>query len=142
MKVSDAFKLCAEHGAVLLNYQQPRLALMALRSGEQVLISIGTTSAKVFRRDRLFGWVIPKRCVSKPLAAWEKRYTQFNNLHRTICRGMVLDGLLDLVSRTESIDELCLAWCVLKNPLEVASTKLFKETFPDATPEETTTDSG
>jgi len=51
---------------------------------------------------------------------------------------MVLDGLLDLVSRAESIDELCLAWCFLKNPLEVASIKLFKETFPDASPEEAT----
>src|SRR5207249_8007270 len=119
MNVSDASNLCAEHGGVLLNYQHPRMALMALRSGEQILISIGTASAKVFRRSRLFGWTIPKRCVSKPIAVWEKRYTQFNNLHRTICRGMVLDGLLDLVSRAESIDELCLAWSVLKNPLEV-----------------------
>lgn len=131
MNVSDASNLCAQHGAVLLNYQHPRLALLRLRSGDALLISIGTTSAKVFKRNPLFGWALPKRCVSRPLVEWEERYAQFNNLHRAICRGMLLDGLLDLISRAESIDELCLAWPFIKNPLEVASVKLFQETFPD-----------
>jgi len=131
MNVSDASKLCAEHGATLINYQHPRMALIGLRSGEHVLISIGTTSAKIFRRSRWFGWVIPKCCASKPLTEWEPRYTQCNNLHRTICRGMVLDGLLNLVPRANSIDELCIAWCAIKNSREIASVKLFTKTFPD-----------
>ena len=131
MNAADASKLCAQNSAVLLNYQHPRSAFLRLRSGEEVLISVGTTSAKVFRRNPLFGWALPKRCVSKPLVAWEGRYAQFNNLHRAACRGIVLDGLLDLISRAESIGELCLAWPFIKNPLEVASVKLFHETFPD-----------
>ena len=131
MNAADASKLWAQHGATLLNYQYPRLALLGLRSREEVLISIGTVSAKVFRRNPLFGWALPKCCVSKPLVEWEPRYSRFKNLHRTVCRGMVLDGLLDLVPRANSIDELCLAWCAIKNPLEVASVKLFQETFPD-----------
>jgi hypothetical protein len=103
-----------------------------LPSGEQIVISIGTTSAKIFRRRALVGWFAPKCCVSKSLVEWEPRYQQFNGLHRTICRGMVLDGLVDLVSRAKSIGELRLAWCALKNPLEVSSVALFKQTFPDA----------
>lgn len=140
MNIADASKLCEEHGAVLLNYQHPRLTMLALRSGEQVLISIGTTSAKVSRRNSLFGWFLPKCCVSKPLVAWDARYTQFDTFHRAICRGMVLDGLLSLISRVDSIDELCLAWCVIKNPLQVAAVELFESTFPSAAPQNETTE--
>jgi hypothetical protein len=134
MNVSDASKLCEEHGAILLNYHHPRLATLALRSGELVLISIGTTNAKVFRRNSWFGWFLAKCCVSKPLVTWDARYAQFDNFHRAICRGMVLDGLLSLISRVDSIDELCVAWCVIKNPLEVAAVQLFQSTFPNITP--------
>jgi hypothetical protein len=52
---------------------------------------------------------------------------------------MVLDGLVDLVSRAQSIGELRLAWCAIRNPLEVSSVALFKRTFPDVkTPDEAT----
>lgn len=132
MDVDDATKLCADHGALLLQYQSPRVAMLMLPSAEPLLISIGATSAKILRRSRLFGWFMPRCVASKQLSAWEPRYTQFNGLHRTICRGMVLDGLVDLVSRAKSIGELRLAWCALKNPLEVSSVALFKQTFPDA----------
>jgi hypothetical protein len=106
--------------------------MLMLPSTEPLLITIGTTSAKIFQRSRLFGWFIPRCVASKQLSAWEPRYAQFNSLHRTICRGMVLDGLVDLVSRAKSIGELGLAWCALKNPLEVSSVALFKQTFPDS----------
>lgn len=132
MNIPDATKLCADHGALLLQYQFPRVAMLMLPSAEQLLISIGVTSAKIFRRSRLFGWFIPRCIASKQLSAWEPRYAQFNSLHRNICRGMVLDGLIDLVSRVKSIGELRLAWCALKNPLEVSSVAFFKQTFPDS----------
>jgi hypothetical protein len=81
----------------------------------------------------------PKCCASKSLVEWEPRYSQFNGFHRAICRGMVLDGLVDLVSRAQSIGELRLAWCAIRNPLEVSSVALFKRTFPDVkTPDEAT----
>jgi hypothetical protein len=135
MNVSDAAILCEQHGSTLVNYQEIRLAVLMLRSGEQVLISIGTTSAKVFRRSSVFGWRFPKCCVSKTLVSWDSRYTQFDNFHRAVCRGMVLDGLLSLISRVESIDELCLAWCAFRNPLEVAASELFKRTTSNTAPQ-------
>jgi hypothetical protein len=131
MNVHDATELCAEHGSLLLQYHSPRVAMLMLPSAERLLISIGTMNAKIFRRNALFGWFLPRCVASQSLSAWEPRYTQFNSLHRTVCRGMVLDGLVDLVSRAKSIDELRLAWCALKNPLEVSSVALFKQTFPD-----------
>jgi hypothetical protein len=131
VNIDVATKLCADHGSLLLQYQSPRVAMLMLPSAEPLLISIGTTSAKIFRRRTLFGWFLPCCVASQSLSAWEPRYKQFNSLHRTICRGMVLDGLVDLVSRAKSIDELRLAWCALKNPLELSSVALFKQTFPD-----------
>jgi hypothetical protein len=132
VNADDATKLCADHGALLLQYQSPRVAMLMLPSAEPLLISIGTTSAKIFRRSPLFGWFLPRCVASKQLSAWEPRYAQFNSLHRTMCQGMVLDGLVDLVSRAKSVAELRLAWCALKNPLEVSSVALFKQTFPDS----------
>src|SRR5258707_1375010 len=105
MNISEASKLCESHGAVVLRYEPPRVAVLRLRSGEQVMISIGTASAKMFRQNSILGWYLPKCCASTPLATWDERYPRFNNLHRTICQGMALDGLVSLISRLESIDE-------------------------------------
>ena len=139
MNSEAASKLCETHGSILLHYQSPSVARLLLPSGEQIAISIGTTSAKIFRRRALLGWFAAKCCASKSLIEWEPRYTRFNGFHRAICRGMILDGLVDLVSRAHSIGELCLAWCAIRNPLEVASVALFQQTFPDAkAPDETT----
>jgi hypothetical protein len=132
MTDTDASKLCESHGATLLIYKPPRMASVVLRSREEIMISIGPTHAKIFKPSRLFGWLIPRCCASKPLAEWHSSYTQFNSLHRNICRGMVLDGLVDLVTSADSVAELCLAWCSIRNPLEITSLALFKQTFPDA----------
>ena|SRR6266446_4924921 len=132
MNIDAASKVCESHGSVLLQYKSPGVAKLLLTSGEQIVISIGTTSAKIFRRSALFGWFAPKCCASKSLVEWEPRYTQFSGFDRAICRVMVLDGLVDLVSRAHSIGELSLAWCAIQNPLEVASVALFKQTFPGA----------
>ncbi len=121
MDATNASKLCESHGATLLHYNPPGVARLAFRSREQIMISIGTASAKLFRPSRLFGWLFPRCCASKSLAEWDPRYTQFDAFHRNISRGMALDGLLDLVTRADSISELRLAWCAIRNPFEVAS---------------------
>src|SRR4051812_39524980 len=117
MDASAATKLCESRGAALLLYNPPGVAKVMLRSGDQLVISVGATSAKLFRRSPLFGWFVPRCCASKSLAEWDARYPQFDSLHRNVSRGMVLDGLLDLIPRAESLAELCLAWCAIRNPL-------------------------
>ena len=42
MNVPDATKLCADHGALLVQYQSPRVAMLMLPSAEPLLISIET----------------------------------------------------------------------------------------------------
>ena len=131
MDANDASKLCESHGAALLHYTWPRVAKLVMRSREHILISIGIKTAKIFRPTPVLGWLFPTCCVSKPLAEWDARFREFRGVQRVAARGMVLDGLLDLVSRADSVAELCLAWCVIRNPMEIASIALFKETFPD-----------
>ena len=129
MDIDAASKLCNDHGTTLLHYKAPDVATLLLASGEQVVISVGTTSAKTFRRRALLGWLVPRCCAAKSLVEWEPRYTRFSTFDRRICRAMVLDGLLDLVSRIESIAELCVAWCVIRNPVQVAALAMFTQTF-------------
>jgi hypothetical protein len=39
---------------------------------------------------------------------------------------MVLDGLLSLVSKCKSLDELRLVWPVIRNPLDVSAADMFE----------------
>jgi hypothetical protein len=139
MNIEAADKLCSSNGATLLHYKWPGVASVVLRSREQVVISIGTTSAKIFARRALLGWLAPKSCATRSLMEWEPRYAKFSDFHRNLCRGTVLDGLLDLVSRADSIKELKLSWHNIRNPLQVAAVATFEKMFPQTrTPDEET----
>lgn len=127
MAPAKATKLCESHGSALLSYQYPCVATLALRSGESIMLSIGTTTAKIFRRNSIFGWLFPKRLASHPLVAWDPRYPKFRDLERDVCKGMALDGLLSLISSVESINELCRTWPALGNPVEVGAIMMFDD---------------
>jgi hypothetical protein len=99
MTVENIAKSCEEHGAVLLQYQSPRVAVPRLSSGEDVFISIGTSTARVYRRNRVFGWFLAKRVVSRQLASWDSNFATSNGFHREAYRKMFLDGLIDLISQ-------------------------------------------
>lgn len=124
MDETSAKSHCLKHGSQLLSYTGGRVASIGLQSGEHVVISIGTATAKVFVRRPLFGWWLPRVVASARLSKWDDRYLRYNALYRGVLRAMILDGLLSLVSRCSSVAELQLAWCVIRNPIEVAVMEL------------------
>jgi hypothetical protein len=121
MDESAAKSLCLKNGSQLLSYADGRAALLVLQSGEPLIISVGASSAKLCVRRRVFGWRLPRVIASEQLSKWERQYNQLTALQREATRAYVLDGLLSLVSGLASLAELQLAWCVLRNPLEVGA---------------------
>ena len=121
MDEASAKSLCLKNGSQLLSYAEGRAALLVLRSGESLIISVGTSSAKLCVRRPILGWRIPSVIASEQLSKWERQYNQLTALQREAIRAYVLDGLLSLVSGFASLAELQLAWRVLRNPLEVGA---------------------
>ncbi len=124
MDETSAKAHCLKHGSKLLLYTSGHVASIVLRSGEHVVISIGTDTAKIFTRRPLLGWWLPRVVVSEQLSKWDNRYLQFNDLYRGVLRAMILDGLLILVLRCSSVVELRIACRVIRNPIEVAVLEL------------------
>jgi hypothetical protein len=121
MDEQKASAISARNGSLLLNYELGRSAFLLLASGEQVVISIGTVTTKVFVRRAIVGWRFPKTIASQPINAWQPTFLSLDKLRRFACGCMVLDGLVDLVSRCRSLSELRMAWPALRNPIEVAA---------------------
>jgi hypothetical protein len=109
MNEVDAKTICENHGPSLLSYELGKAAYIVLPSSEPIVISIGTSTVKVFTKRAIFGWRFPKVIVSQSIATWEPRFDKLDRLRRFGCGAMVLDGLLSLVSRCRSLDELRLA---------------------------------
>jgi hypothetical protein len=62
--------------------------------------------------------------VSVP-SAWQSHYPQYNKVHRLSCRIIALDGLLELLSRYETMEEIREAWPMIQNPLAVVAQQMF-----------------
>jgi hypothetical protein len=58
MNAPKAQSACEECGCRLLLYQEGTLAAVQLPSSEEVLVSMGTSSIKVFRKRPILGWFI------------------------------------------------------------------------------------
>jgi hypothetical protein len=112
----------------ILNRKTGRFAMIALPSGERIIISIGSATAKILVRRSVFGWLLPRTIASEQLSAWQSEYPQYNDFYRQICRGMVLEGLLASLSHCQSIAELQAAWAVMKNPVAVTGLAMMRET--------------
>jgi hypothetical protein len=119
MNERDAKAICENHGSSFLSYELGRAAYIVLPSNEHVIISIGTSTAKLVTKRTIFGWMFPRVIASRSIATWEPTFDKLDRLRRFGCGAMVLDGLLSLVSRCGSLDELRLAWPAIRNPLEV-----------------------
>jgi hypothetical protein len=118
MTETDARTICQNHGSTLLSYESGRTAYIRLPSDESIVISIGTTAVKVFTKRLIVGWKFPKVTASQSMAIWQQGFDKLDRIRRFGCGSMILDGLISLVSRCGSIEELRLAWPDLKNPLE------------------------
>jgi hypothetical protein len=127
MGADNISKICEEHGATLLQYKPPRLAVLRLDSGEEVLVSVGAATARVYRRNTLFGWFLPKRLLSQKLVSWDKNFATSTGFYREAFRKMFLDGLVNLVSQFKSIADVQVGWPTMKNPMEVASLRFFSQ---------------
>jgi hypothetical protein len=101
------------------------IALVRLPSGERILISIGSATARVLDKSTIFAWCFTKTVVSERLDTWQPEYWQCNRFYRRINRAMILDGLLALLSNYHSIDEVRRAWPTLQNPIDVIGRKIF-----------------
>ena len=103
----------------VLNHKAGRFALVGLPSGEQIVISIGSVTAKILAKRAVVGWYLPKVVAFERLSTWQSEYPHQNSFHRGICRGLVLEGLLALLSNCQSVDEIRQAWPRMENPLAV-----------------------
>lgn len=121
MDEANARDMCEKNGSTLRSYEGGRAASLILRSGQPILISVGASTAKVLTSRPIFGWRLPKVIVSQHIEGWEPTFNTLDSLRRDACGSLVLDGLLSLLSRCQSIDELRLAWPALKNPIAVAA---------------------
>ena len=110
--------------AQVLNSKPGRFAMLALYSGEQIIISVGTATAKVVMKHPIFGWYFPKTIASERLATWQPEYEKYSNLHRNISRKLVLDGLIKTLSSVRSIEEIRQVWLSIKNPIVVVGRDL------------------
>jgi hypothetical protein len=123
MDTEEAKALCAKHGSALQKYELGRVASITLPSGEMLIVSIGTTTAKILIKHPIFGWFFPKIVGKKNLSDWVPGFLTLPRLQRFAAGAMVLDGLVSLSARANSAAELSLAWTVLRNPVEIAVTE-------------------
>jgi hypothetical protein len=126
MNEDKAKIICEKNGSTLSSYKLGSGAFLILPSGEPIMISVGTATAKVFTKRPIFGWHFPKVIVSQPIKDWEPTFPTLDRLHRYACVAMVLDGLLSLLAPCKSIAELRLEWPVLlrdprRHPIAVAA---------------------
>jgi len=106
---------------------KPNVVELLLTSGEQVGISLGVTTAKVFAPGR-------SGIASGTFVQWEHNYFRLDTDDRNVTRGMVMLGLIDLVSRAGSIAGIQPLWDSV-NPIDVGmkhyATALAQEHSPD-----------
>jgi len=121
MNEQHARAVSEANGSHLLSYEPGRVAFLMLPSGEQPVVSVGTATVKVCRRRAVFGRRLPKTIASQLIASWHPDFASLGNIQRWASRCMVFDGLVDLLSRCQSLSELQLAWPVIRNAIEVAA---------------------
>jgi tetratricopeptide (TPR) repeat protein len=104
--------------------------MLALASGDQVIVSIGSSTVRILAKRGIVGWTVPRVIASQRLSVWHSEYHRFNSLHRQLCRAMILDGLLDLLSVCRSPDEIRQVWSGLDNPLAGVAREMFARAIP------------
>jgi hypothetical protein len=117
----------------IVNEKSGRFAMIALVSGEQILISVGTATAKVLIKRPLFGWVFPKTIISERLSVWQPEYPRYNGFNRRRCRSMALEGLLLSLSHCKSVIQIQHAWKTMRNPIAIVGLAMMKESQVEET---------
>jgi hypothetical protein len=104
MELSNLKALIAKRNCELLQYEEGKVALVQLPSQEQIIISMGNSSMKIFRKATLFGWWRPKTVLSVDLAAigWH----QCVPLTRNVMSVLLIAKSLDLLTQERSIREV------------------------------------
>jgi hypothetical protein len=108
--------LITERGSKLLSYEVGRAALIRLPSQEVLLVSIGTSTMKVFdctRRLRwsrlrvvLFGWLLSKTVLCADLSHFGCGYKQRNRIARATSSVVLLVATVDLLTQARSVREV------------------------------------
>ena len=102
MELTTLNDVMLKRNCQLQQYREGKLALLRLPSQEEVMVSMGTSSLKVFRKG-LLGWVAPKTVFSTDLAAlgWHDCIP----LTRAVMSVLLITHSLDLLSRARSLDD-------------------------------------
>jgi hypothetical protein len=117
MEPSDLGALLAQRGSELLSYEIGRAALIRFPSQEVLLVSIGTSTMKVFDCTKrlswsrwkviLFGWLPTKTILSADLSRFGCGCKQRNRMARATSSVLLLAATMDLLTRARSIREVC-----------------------------------
>jgi len=102
MELTNLNEVILKRNCQLRQYEEGKLALLLLPSQEEVMLSMGASSFKVFRKG-LLGWVTPKTVFSVDLAAlgWHECIP----LTRTVLSVLLVTQSLDLLSIAQSVDD-------------------------------------
>lgn len=104
MELSKAKALSTERGCKLLQYEEGRIALIELPSREQMLVSMGASSIKVFRKRVLFGWRLPTTVLSCDLSS--SGWHQCIPLTRAFMSILLVDAAMAIITEASSIREI------------------------------------
>jgi len=133
MEEQKAQSITQTNGSTLIKYQSGYFAHLVLPSNEKIIISVGSTTVKVFTRRSVIGWIFPKTVASRKIEYWVslkneviatdhniklRSFSSYNQMERFGCGIWALDGLVVLLSSCKSILEIKLAWPELANPLQ------------------------
>lgn len=113
--------LCKKNGSTLASYTRGRSAFVVLSSMEPIIVSIGVTTAKIAKKRPLLGWYLPKKIASERIEIWDEQFYSYNSFLRLAARGLVLDGLIILLSKCRSVEDILTAWGSLDNPSKIGS---------------------
>jgi len=110
-------RVCESNGCSLLGYTQGRSATLILASGEKVILSAGTSTFKVFAKRGAIGWLLPRTLGSKKLSDWLGESYNRRDFRYLSAVVVAMQGVIILLSRCKSLNEVEIAWPELPNPV-------------------------
>lgn len=104
MELSHLKALIEKRDCELLQYDEGKVALVRLPSQEQIIISMGTSTMKVFSKTRFFGWSRPKTILSVDLMPFG--WFECIPMTRVIMSILLITKSVDLLTQAQSIRDI------------------------------------
>jgi hypothetical protein len=111
--IAAANALCEARGCKLINYEVAKAAFVALPSNDNVIISVGATTAKVFQKNPFFAilpgkysWLYPKAILTFDMQVLDAEWQQLIPMTRLLIHVYILYAMLDLITSCKSSTEI------------------------------------